>query len=181
METRVRIKTKVMSGLLAAATLGAMTVVASAPAYASTTYRYVYVIDPSTGTHWYMSNCNNKNGTCTLTTTKKYYGEYSFQSPVTYKGATYYEMVDKATDECITYTSIDEDLVESTCGLKGQLHSQYWHYNGTSKESTNLYAVENLKDASQSCMLAWAADPADSTYAYTCGEGWNDQWNQPVA
>jgi len=186
MGTRVRIKTKVtkvMGGLLAVAALGAMTVVASAPAYASTTYRYVYVIDPNTGTAWYMSNCNNANGTCTLTTTTKYYGEYSFQSPVTYgdPSQTYYQMVDKATGECITLESIDEPLVESTCGIPSDdLTNQYWHYNGTSMESTNLYAVE-IGQSSESCMLAWAADPAEATYTYTCGEGWNDQWYQPVA
>jgi hypothetical protein len=174
----MRIRMKAASVLLAVSALGAMTAIASAPAYAATTYHYIYVVDGST--KWYMSNCNNANGTCTLTTTSKYYGEYSFQSAVSYGGATYYEMVDKATGECITYTSIDEDLVEQACGTKGQLDSQYWHYNGTSKESTNLYAVKDLNDASQSCMLAWAADPADSTYAYTCGEGWNDAWSQPV-
>jgi hypothetical protein len=181
METRVGIKMKVMSGLLAVAALGAMTVVASAPAYASTTYRYVYVVDPNTGTYWYMSNCNNANGTCTLTTNTKYYGEYSFQSKKTYDGQAYYQMVDKATGECITLESIDTDLVESTCGIPSDnLTNQYWHYNGTSEESTNLYAVE-IGQSSESCMLAWAADPADSTYTYTCGEGWNDQWHQPVA
>jgi hypothetical protein len=171
-----------MGALLAVASLGAMTVVASAPANAATTYHYIYVIDPNTGTAWYMSNCNNANETCTLTTTSKYYGEYSFASGIQYPsgGPWYYEMVDKATGECITLNEIDEPLVEDTCGTKGQLTSQYWHYNGTSMESTNLYAVKQQGQSSEACMLAWAANPAEATYTYTCGEGWNDQWYQPV-
>jgi hypothetical protein len=172
----MRIRIKLLSGLLAAAAVGA-TMTAAAPAYASTTYRYLYVVDASTGTKWYMSNCNNAAGTCTLTTNSKYYGEFSFQNGLVHDGATYYQMVDRETGLCINLVSIDSDLYENTCEGKS-FTTEYWHYDGTSEESRNLWAMEN-GHASQSCLLAWAADPADSTYTYTCGEGWNDQWSQP--
>jgi hypothetical protein len=171
---RMRIGTAVKAFLAVVSAVG-MAMVMTAPAYATTTYRYLTVNDD--GITWYMSNCNNRDNTCTLTRTPAYYGEFSFQNEYYYNGGNYYQMVNKSTGKCITAPlTVGDNVTQASCSESAL---QWWNYDGPAMRSTNLDYAE-YGDSSESCLSAVAAAPQDSTMVYYCADIWWDEWAQPV-